>query len=425
MVWKFIFGALAQTAVLCVTLYVAVLPFVAVIVAGVSNNATIALVANVLGFKVHAPRWLISHGQFFALTVSDKMSGTLLTPMVTALGLEAPVITPVLSLVLSAAAFVFTFGVVMGPMAAIAAGSDGKFGMNTAASPALGVFARALRAVEHIQRIPAPLTWFCMEFPAFAAFMLFNFCPVTVALDDTTTTLTAHVLTAAAHSEAGTILAPLSGIWRNPATILFAAHYFHRSIIFPLRIWAGTAGQAAPFPSYAVIMGSVFCSVNGLAQNGAASSVTKTLYEVVPGNLLPYAILFVACMWWNAAADAYLLYLKRMSKGYAIPMESEVESRRLPARFRGAVGAMFRRVDFPHYFFEICEWCVFFCASVHLSLGRPPLLRNITIWSAGAFAFTSVCILLGKGLPRHLWYINTFGGRYQKLGRKALIPFII
>jgi hypothetical protein len=323
----------------------------------------------------------------------------------------------------AAVATVCVFNFVFGPLSLIAAGADGKFGHHTRKTPTPTLLARVQGAWKRLIAVPAPLAWACMELPAFATFALFTFCSTALDRGDmSATTATVQPLV----DQAAAIVPLWAAPHRNPLVLLFGLHYFHRAIIFPLRIALGSAGQAAPYPLYTVPMASFYCAVNGLAQCAAAfgPTVASPYRAAAP----VFAFLFVLCAWWNWVADAYLLLLVERRRnattpadaGYAIPMETEAEVRALPSRYRGAVAAVFKRVDMAHYFFEISEWWCYALGSA-LAASRTGTALD---WAPVVFALGTTVMLTGRGLPRHWWYQRTFGPRYTRLNRRGVIPFL-
>lgn len=172
--------------------------------------------------------------------------------------------------------------------------------------------------------------------------------------------------------------------------VLWQAHYFHRTIIFPFRL--KTSGKRVAL--VIVLMGMIFNSLNAyvnarqLSQFGSYPS--SWFFE--PRFLLGTG-LFVLGYVINRHADRTLLRLRAPGEtGYKIPH-----------------GGLYRFVSCPNYLGEIIEWTGFAVATWSL----PGL----------AFALYTTANVGPRALSNHKWYRSKFSD-YPK-ERRALIPFIL
>ena len=206
------------------------------------------------------------------------------------------------------------------------------------------------------------LGWFIMEFPALAVFLLFalpkaNFHNIIVLL----------------------------------ALFLWVVHYFHRDIIFPLRI--RTVGKKMPV--VIMLFAVYFNLVNGFVNGywvGHFCPVPETdvvfFIRIISGLLL-----FIAGYTINRYHDRILIRLRKGNQsGYQIPY-----------------GGLFRYISCPNFFGEIIEWGGF----------------AVLCWSMPALSFFIwTCVnLIPRALDHHKWYRESFAEYPQN--RKAVIPFVL
>jgi 3-oxo-5-alpha-steroid 4-dehydrogenase 1 len=206
------------------------------------------------------------------------------------------------------------------------------------------------------------LGWFLMEFPALAVFLLFalpkaDFHNIVVIL----------------------------------AIFLWIAHYFHRDILFPLRI--RTAGKKMPvvIMLFALFFNTVNGFVNGYwVGNFCPLPETNAIFFI---RIISGLLLFVAGYSLNQYHDRILIRLRKGRKsGYQIPY-----------------GGLFRYLSCPNFFGEIIEWSGF----------------AILCWSVPALSFFIwTCVnLIPRALDHHKWYVKEFAD--YPSGRKAIIPFLL
>lgn len=119
----------------------------------------------------------------------------------------------------------------------------------------------------------------------------------------------------------------------------FLAHYFNRTLIFPMRIRGGK-----PTPATVFLMALVFCLINGHLQGRAL-----TEHRTYPVSWLwdPRFVVGMACfvagLLINVQADTILINLRKPGEtGYKIPR-----------------GGMFEYVSGANFFGETLEWTGF------------------------------------------------------------------
>ncbi|XP_030524873.1 steroid 5-alpha-reductase DET2 [Rhodamnia argentea] len=191
----------------------------------------------------------------------------------------------------------------------------------------------------------------------------------------------------------------------NPRSLIlispFLFHYFHRTIIYPLRIRSSSGQRSTQpnagnrFPVTVALMGFGFNVLNAYVQarwvsnyesDGAAGGWWFW------GRFLVGLVIFVSGMWMNVWSDIVLVGFKREGKGYRVPR-----------------GGLFEYVSCPNYFGEIVEW----------------LGWAVMTWSWGGFGFFlyTCANLVPRARGNHRWYLDKFGEEYPK-SRQAVIPFL-
>jgi hypothetical protein len=210
--------------------------------------------------------------------------------------------------------------------------------------------------------IPNRTAWFLMEFPAL---LVLSYVTITGTAEKNIT------------------------VWI--LTLCFVIHYFHRSVIYPLRI--RTKGKTMPL--MVVCMAVFFNIVNGGLigyYNGSLQEQFKPSWLSDP-RFLTGIVLFLSGMAINISSDQTLIRMRKSGEtGYSIPE-----------------GGLFRYISCPNFLGEIIEWLGYALMS----------------WSLPALSFFiwTVCNLVPRALDHHLWYRNTFP--YYPSDRKAVIPFIL
>ena len=206
------------------------------------------------------------------------------------------------------------------------------------------------------------LGWFIMEFPALFFFILFIFMgrgfPQFIIL---------------------------------AALILWFIHYFHRSVIFPLRIH--TKGKQMPvvIMLFALFFNLVNGTLNGYWFGYLSDGYTadwKIDFRFIAG-----VILFIIGFLINQYHDRLLIRLRKSSiNGYKIPY-----------------GGLFKYVSCPNFLGEIIEWGGF----------------ALMTWCLPSFSFFvwTLANLIPRAIHHHRWYKQHFKDYPNK--RKAVIPFIL
>jgi 3-oxo-5-alpha-steroid 4-dehydrogenase 1 len=175
------------------------------------------------------------------------------------------------------------------------------------------------------------------------------------------------------------------------ATILWVSHYFHRAIIFPLRIH--TKGKKMPvlIMVFALFFNLVNGSINGYWVGKIDTPFLLEGWNIV--RLITGISLFIGGYVVNQYHDRILINLRKSSSnGYMIPY-----------------GGLFKYISCPNFFGEIIEWAGFaiLCCSL------PSL----------AFFVWSFVNLVPRAIDHHKWYLKNFK-EYPK-ERKAVIPGLI
>ncbi|OWM81752.1 steroid 5-alpha-reductase DET2 [Punica granatum] len=209
--------------------------------------------------------------------------------------------------------------------------------------------------------LPASLAWFLMESPTlWLTLLLFP------------------------HGRHSSHLRPLALIFP------FLLHYFHRTVVYPLRI---SRGASAAFPASVALMAFAFNLLNAYVQSRSVSN-----YRDYEGDrwfwwrFLAGAAVFAVGMAVNLRSDLALVRLKREGKGYRIPR-----------------GGWFEAVSCPNYLGEVVEW-----------LGWAVMTWS---WAGLAFFLYTCANLVPRARANHQWYLEKFGEDYPR-DRKAVIPFL-
>lgn len=177
---------------------------------------------------------------------------------------------------------------------------------------------------------------------------------------------------------------------------IFLAHYFHRTIIYPLRLFIKSPRRQMTnqFPVIIAALAFFFNLFNSYVQTRWVShyadySRDKWFWWRFPGGL----VVFVIGMTVNIKSDYKLLGLKSVGgSGYKIPKEG-----------------WFELVSCPNYFGETLEW-----------LGWA--LMNWS-WAGLAFLLYTCANLVPRAVSHHKWYLEKFGEDYPK-NRKIVFPFL-
>lgn len=173
--------------------------------------------------------------------------------------------------------------------------------------------------------------------------------------------------------------------------ILWIAHYFHRSFIYPFRMRTGRRNMALSVISMAVVFNIGNGYLNGRYLFSLGPDLhTSWLYD--PRFIIGF-ILFCSGYALNQHSDKVLIGLRARGEtsGYKIPR-----------------GGGYRFVSCPNYLGEIVEWAGW----------------ALACWNLGALAFLvwTVANLAPRAFRTHRWYRQQFPDYPRE--RKALIPFV-
>ncbi len=174
--------------------------------------------------------------------------------------------------------------------------------------------------------------------------------------------------------------------------LLFQAHYFQRSFVFPLLMRGNSK-----MPLGIVAMGMTFNTLNALMQGG-------WIFYAAPADY--YAgWLEHPCFWIGG-----LLF----AAGMAVNLHSDhvIRHLRKPGDTRHYIprGGMFRYVSSANYFGEVLEWTGFAIASWS--------------WAGAVFAWWTFANLAPRAASLYCRYEKEFGEEFTALKRKKIIPFI-
>ncbi|KAL3082984.1 hypothetical protein niasHS_010786 [Heterodera schachtii] len=170
--------------------------------------------------------------------------------------------------------------------------------------------------------------------------------------------------------------------------LMFIAHYFQRSFVYPFLIKGGKA-----IPAHLFSLGFIFCTWNGLIQGfyHANCAVYSSDHFWTFGALIGLP-LFVLGMFINIQSDQILRDLRKPNEiGYKIPH-----------------GAMFEFVSCANFFGEIVEW-----------FGYALFAQSRVAW---AFALFTAANTMPRAKEHHRWYLKHFSDYPKK--RSAVIPFL-
>ncbi|HXH19264.1 MAG TPA: DUF1295 domain-containing protein [Chitinophagales bacterium] len=173
---------------------------------------------------------------------------------------------------------------------------------------------------------------------------------------------------------------------------LWMAHYFNRSIIYPLRI----PDKSKQMPLLISVSAICFNGMNGFL-NGYYLGILKPGYEnawMTDVRFVLGILLFVSGFIINFSSDNILIHLRKNSAEgeYKIPE-----------------GGFFRWISCPNYLGEIIEWSGWAVAT----------------WSLPGFSFAlwTAANLFPRAIKHHKWYRLKFN--HYPSGRKAIIPGVI
>lgn len=170
-------------------------------------------------------------------------------------------------------------------------------------------------------------------------------------------------------------------------SLLWIAHYFNRSFIFPFRI--RTNGKEMPL----IIVVSAICfNLVNAWLNGYFLSVFENYSDnsFIEWNFLTGLVFFVFGFLVNQISDNRLINLRQPGEsGYKIPK-----------------GFLFEYISCPNHFGELVQWFGF----------------ALMAWNfpAACFFIWTAANLVPRSIRHHNWYREHFGDYPKK--RKALVP---
>ena len=175
--------------------------------------------------------------------------------------------------------------------------------------------------------------------------------------------------------------------------LLFEAHYFHRSFIFPLQLRGHNR-----MPLAIVGMGALFNTLNAFMQGGWIFFISPAdMYPVEWLRSLPFiagTVVFAAGMFINIQSDTIIRNLRQ-------PGDT---AHYLPK------GGMFRYVAGANYLGEFMEWAGF--ALLTWS------------WAGAVFALWTFANLTPRAARTHDLYATEFPKEFDPQKVKRIIPFI-
>jgi len=184
-----------------------------------------------------------------------------------------------------------------------------------------------------------------------------------------------------------------AGAARIVMALLFLAHYFQRSFIFPALI----RGKSR-MPLAIIAMGAVFNTINAYMLGG-------WIFRISPADAYPASWLL---------SPAFVIGTCIFILGAVVNIHSDyiVRHLRRPGDTRHYIprGGMFRYVASANYFGEFMEWCGY----------------AVLTWSAAGavFALWTFANLAPRAAAINRRYAQEFGSEYTSLRRRNILPFI-
>lgn len=175
--------------------------------------------------------------------------------------------------------------------------------------------------------------------------------------------------------------------------LIFLAHYFQRSFIFPFRLKGKNK-----MPLCIILMGIIFNMVNAYLIGG-------WIFYVAPADMYPVSWLY---------SPLFILGLVIFIAGAAINLSSDsiIRNLRKPGDTRHYIprGGLYKYVTGANYFGELTEWAGY----------------AILTWCPGGAVFVlwTFANLAPRAKATHRRYLREFGNEYATLNRRYIIPFI-
>ncbi|EPY40555.1 3-oxo-5-alpha-steroid 4-dehydrogenase 1 [Angomonas deanei] len=238
--------------------------------------------------------------------------------------------------------------------------------------------------------------------------------------------------------------------------LLFVFHYLHRSLIYPYYIATYRGHQPHDVPLPVTLSATAYCLFNGRLQllanfryytlratdTSAAvgfpervdsfsflrdyilheNSIKYTGSAIVLWfvSFLCYSVLFFYGMRTNLASDYYLLSLR----------DTTDKNKNSKSKYKIPMAKLFKYVSCPNFCAEFLEW--FSYAMVVLAtttrIQKEDGDRYFIFFLQGLAALSFFVYTLANLIPRarehHRFYLRHFGETYERLQRKAVIPFV-
>jgi hypothetical protein len=174
-------------------------------------------------------------------------------------------------------------------------------------------------------------------------------------------------------------------------SFLWIGHYFHRALIFPLRL--KTKGKKMPV--IIMLFAVIFNFMNAWLNGYWFANFSDGYYAdwLLDPRFIIGLILFVCGFIINQYHDRILLKLRKSSRnGYQIPY-----------------GGLFKYISCPNFFGEIIEWSGF----------------ALLAWNLPALSFFvwTMSNLIPRAISHHKWYRSQFENYPKK--RKAVFPGLV
>jgi 3-oxo-5-alpha-steroid 4-dehydrogenase 1 len=149
--------------------------------------------------------------------------------------------------------------------------------------------------------------------------------------------------------------------WPNRILLgMFIAHYFYRTLIFPVRL-----NSKRPVPSVVVFMAYLFCTVNGYIQGRYFSALASYPSTWLHDIRFITGVAFFTCGWFINFHSDNILFALRDSSAKACRETTQVADAASASKSNYKIprGGMFEYVSGANYFGECLEWFGFALAS--------------------------------------------------------------
>lgn len=245
-------------------------------------------------------------------------------------------------------------------------------------------------------RINGKLGWFIQEIVSPISFLYFYHFPLTIhsELFNFTTVANDSSLLYQKHNSIQIVF-----------VMLWILHYLHRAVIYTI-----ASPRMNDTDLSVVAMAICFNLINGYI-NGASIGrleLGPESFDMV--SVLGLSIMLAGALI-NLHSDYHLMALRRSKHAKKHDDNDGKQSSEHKKKYFIPTSGAFRWVSCANYFGEILEWT-----------GMAICFRTPAIWS---FSLWTFCNLAPRAVAAHQWYLQKFGSKYQKLDRKAIIPYIL